>query len=285
MDNVKAIFLDMDGTILHSNNRTSDYTVKTIDKLRQTGYKVFLATGRSHDEIKYLVPSDFSVDGIISSNGALGKVNQTVVFKHALNLEKVHQIVTRAQENNIYYEVFPFEGDRMILTTDKAWITTMIDGDEPRGGVSTSEWTSRKDALKDKVRWVSQLPDIEFAKIYLFASHQSRIESFRADLINEQKTLGISVSNSSRFNAETMAYGKNKGTAIAEMIDYFNIKQEETLVIGDSDNDRSMFEFAHYTIAMKNARPEVQALTRDITSKTNEEDGAAHYLEDNLLNI
>ncbi len=63
--------------------------------------------------------------------------------------------------------------------------------------------------------------------------------------------LQISVSNSSRFNAETMAYQTDKGTGIKEMIAHFGIHQEETLVIGDSDNDRAMFEFGHYTVAMK----------------------------------
>ena len=55
--------------------------------------------------------------------------------------------------------------------------------------------------------------------------------------------LNISVSNSSRFNVETMAYHTDKGTGIKEMIEHFNIKQEDTLVIGDSDNDRAMFAF------------------------------------------
>lgn len=63
--------------------------------------------------------------------------------------------------------------------------------------------------------------------------------------------LQISVSNSSRFNAETMAYQTDKGTGIKEMIAHFGIHQDETLVIGDSDNDRAMFEFGHYTVVMK----------------------------------
>lgn len=63
--------------------------------------------------------------------------------------------------------------------------------------------------------------------------------------------LSISVSNSSRYNAETMAYNTDKGTGIKEMIEHFGIQQEETLVIGDSDNDRAMFDFGHYTVAMK----------------------------------
>ncbi|CAC7209459.1 Putative cytosolic protein [Staphylococcus aureus] len=80
-----------------------------------------------------------------------------------------------------------------------------------------------------------------------------------------------------------MAYQTDKGTGIKEMISHFGIKQEETLVIGDSDNDRAMFEFGHYTVAMKNARPEIQALTSDVTAYTNEEDGAAKYLAKHFL--
>lgn len=35
MDNVKAIFLDMDGTILHENNQASTYTKDVINQLRK----------------------------------------------------------------------------------------------------------------------------------------------------------------------------------------------------------------------------------------------------------
>ena len=283
MDNVQAIFLDMDGTILHSDNRVSEDTTQIIRELREKDYKVFLATGRSHDEIHYLVSEDFSVDGIISSNGTQGKVQDETIFQHGMTLAQVQDIVKLAQNNHIYYEVFPYDGQRRILTEDREWIEAMVAEEEPIGGVSVSEWHSRKDALKDKVEWVEALRDEPYAKIYLFSKEQSQIQTFRDQLIEDQEQLNISVSNSSRFNAETMAYGVNKGTAIKEMIEHFNIPRESTLVIGDSDNDRAMFEFGHYTVAMKNARPEVQALAKDVTSLTNEEDGAARYLEEHLL--
>ena len=48
MKNIKAIFLDMDGTILHENNKASEYTKQVINELREQNYKVFLATGRSY---------------------------------------------------------------------------------------------------------------------------------------------------------------------------------------------------------------------------------------------
>lgn len=283
MDNIEAIFLDMDGTLLHKDNKVDLETTKVIQQVRGHGYKVFLATGRAHDEIRNLIPSTFEVDGIISSNGTLGKVNDETIFKHSLDFNTVDKIVARAQEQNIYYEVFPFDQNRIILEKDKEWTTELFENDTPPGDVSESEWASRRESISEKVDWVSRIPDTHFSKIYLFSPEYSKIARFRETLANEQEDLRISISNSSRFNAETMAYKKDKGTGIKEMIDHFNIPQASTLVMGDSDNDRSMFAFGGYTIAMKNARPEIQALTDDVTTFTNEENGVAKYLSEHFL--
>ena len=63
--------------------------------------------------------------------------------------------------------------------------------------------------------------------------------------------LNISVSNSSRFNAETMAYHTDKGTGIKEMIEHFNIKQEDTLVIGIVIMIELCLHICGYSVAMK----------------------------------
>ncbi|MCG7339964.1 Cof-type HAD-IIB family hydrolase [Staphylococcus sp. ACRSN] len=283
MDNVKAIFLDMDGTILHKNNRVDTETADVIAQLRDKGFKVFLATGRAHNEIHYLVPDTFEVDGIISSNGTLGMVNDEIIFKHSLSFDAVNEIVKRAKKQSIYYEVFPFEGNRIVLAEDETWAKSLFDSETPPGKVGESEWTSRKESLVEKVDWTTELPSTSYSKIYLFSTDYDKITAYRDQLKSDAESLQISVSNSSRFNAETMAYQTDKGTGIKEMIEHFGIDQSETLVIGDSDNDRAMFEYGHYTVSMKNARPEIQALTKDITTYTNEDNGAARYLEEHFL--
>lgn len=283
MKNVKAIFLDMDGTILHENNKASSYTKEVIDELRDKGYKVFLATGRSYSEIHQLVPEGFKVDGIISSNGTTGEIDNRNLFKHSMSLEQVKNIVELAEQQNIYYEVFPFGAQRIVLNRDEQWMREMIPSETPPNHVSQSEWSSRRDAMRDKIDWRDELPNLDYSKIYLFNPNLDKITIFRDELIQNKVKLSISVSNSSRYNAETMAYNTDKGTGIKEMIEHFGIKQEETLVIGDSDNDRAMFEFGHYTVAMKNARQEIKDITDDVTAETNEEDGAAKYLKTHLL--
>lgn len=284
MDNVKAIFLDMDGTILHKDNQVDTETSEVIKKLRNLGYKVFLATGRAHDEIRYLVPENFEVDGIISSNGTLGVVKEETIFKHSLSITTVKEVIKRAKEESIYYEIFPFGRNRVVLKEDEAWAKSLFKSATPPGNVGESEWASRRESLIDKVDWEDYIPETSFSKIYLFSTDYEKITNFRNLLMDEQRALQISVSNSSRYNVETMAYKTDKGTGIKEMIEYFGINQEETLVIGDSDNDRAMFAFGHYTVAMRNARPEIQALAKDVTSLTNEENGAAAYLKEHFIN-
>lgn len=283
LNNIKAIFLDMDGTILHEDNQASIKTKTVIDDLRAKGYKVFLATGRSYSEINQLVPPQFEVDGIISSNGTSGEINGDNLFMHCLSTESVKRIVSLAQQQEIYYEVFPFNGSRIALKEDKVWMQEMIKGDTPPNHVSESEWKSRRDAMAGKIDWKDRIPDDNYAKIYLFTTNLEKITTFRDELIQNQVLLNISVSNSSRFNAETMAQHTDKGTGIKEMIDHFNIKQEDTLVIGDSDNDRAMFAFGGYSVAMKNARSEIQEITDEVTEFTNEEDGATLFLESKFL--
>ncbi|MCQ9279405.1 HAD family hydrolase [Staphylococcus borealis] len=283
MNNIKAIFLDMDGTILHEDNQASIKTKTVIDDLRAKGYKVFLATGRSYSEINQLVPPQFEVDGIISSNGTSGEINGDNLFMHCLSTESVKRIVSLAQQQEIYYEVFPFNGSRIALKEDEVWMQEMIKGDTPPNHVSESEWKSRRDAMAGKIDWKDHIPEDNYAKIYLFTTNLEKITTFRDELIQNQVLLNISVSNSSRFNAETMAQHTDKGTGIKEMIDHFNIKQEDTLVIGDSDNDRAMFAFGGYSVAMKNARSEIQEITDEVTEFTNEEDGAALFLESKFL--
>ncbi|MDM7864390.1 HAD family hydrolase [Staphylococcus borealis] len=283
MNNIKAIFLDMDGTILHEDNQASIKTKTVIDDLRAKGYKVFLATGRSYSEINQLVPPQFEVDGIISSNGTSGEINGDNLFMHCLSTESVKRIVSLAQQQEIYYEVFPFNGSRIALKEDEVWMQEMIKGDTPLNHVSESEWKSRRDAMAGKIDWKDHIPEDNYAKIYLFTTNLEKITTFRDELIQNQVLLNISVSNSSRFNAETMAQHTDKGTGIKEMIDHFNIKQEDTLVIGDSDNDRAMFAFGGYSVAMKNARSEIQEITDEVTEFTNEEDGAALFLESKFL--
>lgn len=104
----KAIFLDMDETILNHQNKVSIHTNEIINALPNQGIFIFIATGRDVDEIERLVPKGFQVDGLITSNGMASYVGKEVVFKHSLSLEWVETIIEKTRKYKVYYELSPY---------------------------------------------------------------------------------------------------------------------------------------------------------------------------------
>lgn len=280
----EVVFLDMDGTILNENNRVTEYTCDIINQVRQKGIKVFIATGRAFDEISYLIPDNFEVDGVIASNGAVGYVGDKEIFKHQLPMETVHKLLELAEEDHIYYELFPYYKNRIALKRDKAYLEAEIYGDEI-GEITTHEMKSRIEALAEKIDWVDTVPNDAYSKFYFVNKKEAEIRKWQDKLEPMKEELNISISHSSTCNLETMPKGVNKATAIQEVLKYLNMMDDAvTYAVGDSDNDRQMLEYVDYPIVMKNAPDHIKALSKEVTAHTNSDNGVAEYLKDKFLN-
>lgn len=277
--NPKAIFLDMDGTILDHHNKVSLNTKKVIDELRANGIYVFIATGRSFDEIEGVVPEGFTVDGIVSSNGMAGYVGQEVVFEHSLPIKLVETIIEKARENKIYYEVFPYGAPRFTLKQDQPYVEAEINDPKP-DGVGINEWLSRKKAIKEEINWSDSIDGSEFSKFYFFSRTKEHINQWKEVLETIKKDIDFTTSTSSDHNVEVMVANVNKATGIQEMLNKFGLSGSEIMAIGDSDNDIQMLNFADYSVAMQNASDHIKELTNDTTTYTCDEDGVYHYLKD-----
>lgn len=71
MKKCKAIIFDYDGTIKElSEQRISKEVEKTLKEIKELGSRIIVATGRPHDDCKYLIEEGL-VDCIVSANGAL----------------------------------------------------------------------------------------------------------------------------------------------------------------------------------------------------------------------
>ncbi len=278
LTNPKAIFLDMDGTILNHYNKVSEYTKQVIDELRENGIYVFIATGRAADEINELVPEGFQVDGIISSNGMAGYVEGKAIFEHSLELDLVEKIIEKAREQKIYYELFPYGGDRIALEQDRHYMEAEIKDPQPEG-VGLNEWLSRQEAIKEAINWKAQIEGNKFSKFYFFARTKEHINQWKDELENIKQDIDFTTSISSAHNVEVMVANVNKATGIKEMLQHFDLSGVETLAIGDSNNDLPMFQFADYAVAMKNASDQIKEVVDDVTEFTCDDDGVYHYLK------
>lgn len=69
----------------------------------------------------------------------------------------------------------------------------------------------------------------------------------------------------------------SKGNAVKAVCEYFEIKPEEIVTIGDGENDLSMFELTPNSVAMGNSLPEIKEKANYVTD-SNDEDGVAKVL-------
>ncbi|WP_440897809.1 Cof-type HAD-IIB family hydrolase [Amphibacillus sp. Q70] len=273
----KAIFLDMDGTLLASDNRVSQTTKLIIDQIREKGIYVFIATGRAKREIFTTAPTGFEVDGVISSNGMTGYLGTKKLFEHTLPFPLVEKVVQLARENQVYYELFPTEGLPRVEQVDQTMLLKEVEDPKP-DVVGISEWIERKEAIETGINWVDQIEPDKYSKFYCFSRNHEKIELWQRILEELNQTIPFSMSSSTLHNIEIMVANKNKATGIQHFLEHLNLTPDQILAMGDSYNDESMFKLAGHTVAMKNAPIEVQAMTDEVTSYTNDEEGVYHYL-------
>lgn len=278
----KAIFLDMDGTVLDHYNRISIHTKEAIATIREKGIPIFIATGRSREEVFAVFPEGFQVDGVISSNGMTAYLGDEKIQEHSLPHELVTRIIEKAREHHVYYELFPTEGIRVVLKQDYPIIEKEAADPKPES-VGINEWIERKEALKTEINWQDQLPKQTYSKFYCFSKAAEHIEKWKQELEQLKEWMDFTTSSSSIHNVEIMVAGVNKATGIQALLNQLDILPEDILVIGDSHNDIPMFTFAGQTVAMQNAAPEIKALADEITTFSCDEDGVSQYLKQRFL--
>ncbi|GEM01559.1 hypothetical protein SAMN05421839_1124 [Halolactibacillus halophilus] len=282
MKQPQAIFLDMDGTLLREDNYVSEETMTTIHQVRDQGIPVFIATGRGQSEILTRTPEGFCVDGIISSNGMTGYLDEELLFQHTLDFSLVKEVIEAARELEIYYEVFPTTGEGVALIQDQATLEAEISGEKP-ADILGSEWNERVEAISGGITWVDEIKDVGYSKFYCFSKDQKKIAQWKSRLNEIHARYPFSTSSSTPANVEIMVTEKNKATGIQGILTRLNIDPANILVMGDSFNDVPMFEYAGYSVAMKNAPDQLKAMTDDVTRFTNDENGVSDYLKTHVL--
>lgn len=282
MDKVKAIFLDMDGTLLNDQNEISEGNAKTVKDLRDKGYLVFIVTGRGHQEIYSISPSGFEVDGLISSNGMTGELKGKRLFTHTLPQPVIKEVIKHAERLGVYYEVFSEKGEPYALMRDREMLLKTISGEKSEA-VGINEWNERLKAVNQAISFLDVLPETGYSKFYCFDQDKEKMNEWIAVLEELKKTFPFSTSQSTLFNVEIMVEGKNKATGIEEILKAIGVDKSEILVMGDSYNDLSMFHYADYKVAMKQAPEALKKLASDITQKDNNEDGVSDYLRKHFL--
>ena len=88
---------------------------------------------------------------------------------------------------------------------------------------------------------------------------------------------------SAPFYLEIVKKSVNKGAAVVHLAEKLGLTKEETMAIGDEENDRAMLEVVGNPVVMKNGTDELKKIAKYIT-KSNDESGVAYAIREWVLN-
>lgn len=263
---IKLFVTDIDGTLLPIGGKASPANVDAVQKMIRAGVKVVIATGRMYCAAKPIAEQLGVPVPIISYNGALIKssagevlhthyMDATVVLKLLDFFEKRGRHV-QSYSDDVLYVPFVNDGVRYYETTQKVQAVNV-------------GWDGMREHVKDVTKLLSISDDGD-----------ELVDSMNA----VRKNFGgqVEVTRSHPMFAEFMASGVTKAGAIKILADKFGVANDETLAIGDGENDLAMLTSVGVGVAMGNAVPAVKAACKYITD-TCDNDGFAKAVYDYVL--
>lgn len=262
---IKLIAIDLDGSLLTSENTITENTIRAVKDLISRGVTFLIATGRMFCSARKYALIFGPQTLIISYNGALIKRAQGKTLLHrpiALSLAK--EVLSFFKERDWYVQSYIDDVLHVKELNEKAMIYAKNSGVTPI-------------IVGDKLYDPPKGP----TKLLAMTDDESLTEVMRDEIKSQFNTrLFVAISSPTYIdmgNPET-----SKGKALTYVAKNLEVKKEGICVIGDSENDVEMFEAAGLSIAMGNAREDVKAKASFVTT-SNDEEGVAFAIKNIII--
>ena len=255
---MKTLYVsDLDGTLLRSDETTSEYTNSVINNLTDRGMIFSYATARSLITAKKVTNGLRAEIPLIVYNGSfiVDNVTGEVLVANYFD-ESVRAVLDDLFGNQIFPIVYAridgmekFSYVPELCTDGMKKFLLSRQGDIRTNVVKSAENLKVGDILYDKYK-------DKFHCVY------------QKDIYTDEQWL------------EIMPLAASKANAIKQLQKLLGC--DRVVVFGDGRNDIDMFELADESYAVQNADEQLERYATAVIS-SNDEDGVAHWLEDNYI--
>jgi Cof subfamily protein (haloacid dehalogenase superfamily) len=254
----KLIVVDLDNTLLHNDKSISDFSIGVLEECRSKGIKIAFATARSNKAAEKSL-GYFAPDVFIGYGGALVQIGEDVLYRSAIPAADAFCLI-----NDCLNE--------QRIATVLAINETVAHSNVPD--------CSGLDAERQHYRYVDFAMidnSISYLKITVVASRPEVVKRI-AEKYPSCDMVRYTGENLYRFsNANAV-----KWRAVQEVMNHYEIGEDEVVVFGDDVNDLQMVRECKVGVAVMNAIDEVKAVAKHIC-ESNEDDGVAKWLKKNVL--
>ncbi|MEN6315650.1 MAG: HAD family hydrolase [Clostridiaceae bacterium] len=267
---IKALFFDLDGTLLTSARKLSDKTKTALKACNENGIKIFVATARPPLIGKMLcfAPEELEIikdGGVFYNGGCICCNNQKIYTTIPEEAVKISiEIIKACEEANIALQ---------FVHEKHSFRYGLTDANYSLWGVNEDELISFQD-----ISYFDVVKIVVFSSCDKLAGLQNELLAAAGASTNVYLT-GSGVLRS----IEIVSKAINKKLAVDRVTELCNLNRCEVAVFGDDYNDIEMLKGFMYSVAMGNASNEVKCCARFVTLGNDEE--GIHYALSNILKL
>ncbi|MGV3322327.1 Cof-type HAD-IIB family hydrolase [Streptococcus hyovaginalis] len=265
----KAIFLDVDGTLVDYDNTIPESAITAIRQARQNGHRVYVCTGRSRAEMQPEI-WDIGIDGMIGGNGSYVEDQGQVIMHQLISKEDTKHIVDWLHSRGLE---FYLESNNGLFASEN-----FRDAARP----VLREYSLRKGRTQEEVKdqeaedalhglvYGGELYRDDLNKVsFILSDYQDHLDSIEEFPNLEAHTWG--------GRGETALFGDlgikdiNKAHAIEVLLQHLGVDRQDTIAFGDAKIDIPMLDYCQVGVSMGNGGPEILAMADMITDDVAED--------------
>ncbi|MBP2622541.1 sugar-phosphatase [Streptococcus oricebi] len=266
---IKLVAVDIDGTLLNNQKEITPQVFEAVQEAKAAGVKIVIATGRPIAGVEQLLAElKLNQEGnyVITFNGGLVQDTATgqELIKETLSYEDYLDLEFLSRKLQVHMHAITKDG---IYTANR----------------DIGKYTIYESNLVNMpvfYRTPEEMADKEIVKV-MFIDEPDILDAAIAKLpaeLQEKYTLV----KSAPFYLEVVKKSVHKGAAVLHLAEKLGLSIEETMAIGDEENDRAMLEVVGNPVVMENGREELKKIAKYIT-KSNDESGVAHAIREWVL--
>jgi len=257
---IKMVATDIDGTILGESFEFSPAVIECIKNLSHKGIKVVLVTGRMHLAALKLAHKLGLTTPIVSYQGGLIKEqNGTTLYQRTLNEERAKEVIAWAKENNVHINLYIDD-------------VLYVENDD----IAIKRYTGERfipykvcNFADLEIKNVNKILAIDFNDAERVTGWVEYLRKLMPELY---------IVKSTPYFCEVSNFEAKKSCAVEFLQNYWGLKKEEILCIGDQNNDIELLKSGGVAIAMGNGTKELKSVA-DYVTDTIDNDGFVKAME------
>lgn len=246
---IKLIATDIDGTLLKEGTPyLNEKYLPVFHKLIDSGVKVLIASGRNITEVYAMFDGLKDKIYVASNNGAVLEKGKKIYYIKAIGRENCKRIIKDIQED-------PYHKNNAVLASTKDHGVIVSERDRHMVNYLQQHYRTACEIVKNFDPFLD-----EILKINIFDNNGTSDETVQ----RTKETYGdeFAVYKSGVFWTDICNKEATKGNAVTFLQRKFNISFDETLVMGDNNNDLSMLKKGKYSFAPEDSADYIKQQTK-----------------------